>query len=217
MGNFGMPILDSSCREPLVIQDSIVQRSQAMKIEVVVGNIVKQPDVEAVVNSANANLRLGSGVAGAIHTAAGPNLEEHCKPFAPLAYGAFLVTPGFNLPNLWVIHVRAASYIHHDDAPAILEQALQAAIQAAHQNDIRTMALPAIGTGVFAFPPILAAQIMAKVLSCAEDAAPHLQRLRLCVASEFLRDLYTGALEAAGLVVSQPASLSSAQSESAPV
>jgi O-acetyl-ADP-ribose deacetylase (regulator of RNase III) len=88
-----------------------------MKIEVIVGNIVKQPDMEAVVNSANANLRLGSGVAGAIHTAAGPKLEEYCKPFAPLAYGAFLVTPGFKLPNLWVIHVRAASYTNYDDAP----------------------------------------------------------------------------------------------------
>lgn len=188
-----------------------------MKIEVVVGNIVKQPDVEAVVNSANANLRLGSGVAGAIHTAAGPKLEEYCKPFAPLAYGAFLVTPGFKLPNLWVIHVRAASYTNHDDAPAILEQALQAAIQGAHQNDIRTMALPAIGTGVFAFPPMLAAQITAKVFSRAERVAPHLQCLRLCVASEFLRDLYTGALEAAGLAVSQPASLNSSQGESAAV
>lgn len=188
-----------------------------MKIEVIVGNIVKQPDVEAVVNSANANLRLGSGVAGAIHTAAGPKLEAYCKPFAPLAYGAFLVTPGFKLPNLWVIHVRAASYTNHDDAPAILEQALQAAIQGAHQNDIRTMALPAIGTGVFAFPPMLAAQITAKVFSRAERVAPHLQCLRLCVASEFLRDLYTGALEAAGLVVSQPALLASSQSESAAV
>ena len=73
-----------------------------MKIEVIVGNIVKQPDMEAVVNSANANLRLGSGVAGAIHTAAGPALEAHCKPHAPLAYGSFLVTPGYQLPNLWV-------------------------------------------------------------------------------------------------------------------
>jgi O-acetyl-ADP-ribose deacetylase len=188
-----------------------------MKIEVVIGNIVQQPDAEALVNSANANLRLGLGVAGAIHTAAGPKLEEYCKPFAPLAYGAFLVTPGFQLPNLWVIHVRAASYTHHDDAPAILEQALQAAIQGAHQNDIRALAMPAMGTGLFAFPPLLAAEITAKVFAQAEHLAPHLQCLRLCVASAFLRDLYTGSFKAAGLAVSQPRALAQLRGESAAV
>ncbi len=179
-----------------------------MKIEVVVGNIVKQPDMEAVVNSANANLRLGSGVAGAIHTAAGPKLEEYCKPFAPLAFGAYLVTPGFKLPNLWVIHVRAASYTNHDDAPQILEQAIEAALKAAHQNDIRALAMPAIGTGVFAFPPELAAEITAKVLSSASAVAPHLQCIRVCVASEFLRDIYLAALDAKGVAISHSESTS---------
>lgn len=86
-----------------------------MKIEIVIGNIVKQPDIEAVVNSANANLRFGSGVAGAIYTAAGPRLEEYCKPFAPLALGAGLITPGFKLANPWIIHIRSAHYINNDD------------------------------------------------------------------------------------------------------
>jgi hypothetical protein len=50
---------------------------------------------------------LGSGVAGAIYTAAGPDLEKFCQPFAPLELGAALITPGFNLTNPWIIHVRA--------------------------------------------------------------------------------------------------------------
>ena len=164
-----------------------------MKLEIVHANLVKQPDVEALVNSANANLRLGSGVAGAIHTAAGPKLEEYCKPFAPLAYGAYLVTPGFKLPNLWVIHVRAASYTHHDDAPALLRQALQAMLRAAHEQSIRSLAFPAIGTGVFAFPPVLAARITAEVLAQAADVSPYLQLARLCVADPDLAEVYRSA------------------------
>jgi O-acetyl-ADP-ribose deacetylase (regulator of RNase III) len=50
-----------------------------MKIEVMLGNLVSQPDLMAIVNSANANLRLGSGVAGAVHKAAGTELEDYCK------------------------------------------------------------------------------------------------------------------------------------------
>ncbi|MFM8865397.1 MAG: macro domain-containing protein [Limnohabitans sp.] len=175
-----------------------------MTFEIVHANLVKQPDVEAVVNSANANLRLGSGVAGAIHTAAGPKLEAYCKPFAPLAYGAYLVTPGFKLPNLWVIHVRAASYQHHDDAPGVLRLALQAMLRAAHEQGIRSLAFPAIGTGVFAFPPLLAARITAEVLAQAADMAPCLQLARLCVADTDLLAVYRSAFEAQGLSLAQP-------------
>ena len=172
-----------------------------MKLEIIVGNIVKQPDLEALVNSANANLRLGSGVAGAIHTAAGPRLEEYCKPFAPLAYGNFLVTPGFKLPNPWVIHVRAASYTNHDDAPLILEQALVAMLQAVDENHLRSIGFPAIGTGVFAFPAELAANITVRVLSRHVDIAPHLQLARLCVSDANLLAVYQHAFEEAGLEV----------------
>ena len=64
-----------------------------MRIEIVIGNIVHQPDVDALVNSANANLRFGSGVAGAIHTAAGPELEQYCRRHSPIALGEAVVTP----------------------------------------------------------------------------------------------------------------------------
>jgi hypothetical protein len=98
-------------------------------------------------------------------------------------------------------------YIHNSPYPTcklrVLSQAVDAALRAAHQNDIRTMAMPAIGTGVFAFPPELAADITAKVLMQAATLAPHLQCLRLCVPSDFLRDVYSAALEAKGLRVSQ--------------
>ena len=70
---------------------------RTMDVSFVYGNIIRQPDAQAVVNSAKANLRFGSGVAGAIHGAAGPRLEEFCEPLAPLALGEALITPGFDL------------------------------------------------------------------------------------------------------------------------
>ena len=182
-----------------------------------VAHFLSQADVQAIVNSANANLRLGSGVAGAIHTAAGPELEAFCQPFAPLELGAALITPGFKLPNPWVIHVRAAHYIHHTEPERYMAFAMFSVLNTARDNGITSLAMPAIGTGVFAFPPLLAAEITGKVLRRAEHLAPHLQCLRLCVASEFLRDLYTGALEAAGHAVSQPNPLAESHRESAAV
>lgn len=167
-----------------------------MKLEVVIGNIVKQPDVEAIVNSANANLRMGSGVAGAIHTAAGPKLEEYCRPFAPLELGAALITPGFQLPNRWIIHVRAAHYINNTEPERYLAFALSSMLNTARDNSIKSIALPAIGTGVFKFPLILAAKITSKTLAqYAKNNNMGIELVRLCVTSEDLRDLYQSALD----------------------
>jgi O-acetyl-ADP-ribose deacetylase (regulator of RNase III) len=104
-----------------------------MKIEVMLGNLVSQPDLMAIVNSANANLRLGSGVAGAVHTGAGLELEGYCKPFAPLELGKALLTPGFNLPTPWVIHVRAAHYHHNTEPEHYLEMGLISVFQLAEE------------------------------------------------------------------------------------
>ena len=166
-----------------------------MKVEVVFSNIVKQPDAEALVNSANANLRLGSGVDGAIHTAAGPALEAFCKPFAPLEFGQALVTPGFDLPNPWVIHVRAASYLDHEEAEKVLEDALEAMMAVAQERGIASLAMPAIGTGVFRFPPPLAARITAQVLQRHADQNGSVQWVRICVANPEMLGIYAAALQ----------------------
>ena len=161
-----------------------------MQIEVIYGNIVNQPDADAIVNSANANLRMGSGVAGAIHTAAGPKLEEYCRPFAPLALGAGLITPGFKLPNLWVIHVRSAHYLNNDEPEKHMQIALESMLRIAHDNDLRSLAVPAIGTGMFKFPPLLAARLMAQALAKADELAPHLKWVRICLAHQAMVPLY---------------------------
>src|SRR5699024_9678184 len=81
-----------------------------MPIEIVEGDIAAQPDLDAVVNAANAQLMPGGGVAGALHRAAGPKLAEACKPRAPIEPGEAVITAGFELPNQWVIHALGPRY-----------------------------------------------------------------------------------------------------------
>lgn len=166
-----------------------------MKIEVVFGNIVKQPDVDAIVNSANANLRLGSGVAGAIHTAAGPRLEEYCRPYAPLELGAALITPGFKLPNPWVIHVRAAHFINNTEPERYMMFSVISMLNTAKENRLKRIAMPAIGTGAFKFPPMLAARITAKALVDYARAHDEIELVRICVASEEMLQFYQSAVD----------------------
>jgi len=170
-----------------------------MKIEVVYGNIVAQPDVDAIVNSANANLRFGSGVAGAIHTAAGPELEAYCQPFAPLSLGGALITPGFKLPNKWVIHVRSAHYLNDNNPEHFLQLAIESMLRVAGENSVRSIAMPAIGIGVFKFPIELAAKITGLALAKGSTLAPCLESVRVCVANSELIATYQSSIALVGL------------------
>ena len=166
-----------------------------MHIEVVVANIVKQSDVDALVNSANANLRFGSGVAGAIHTAAGPELEEYCKRFAPIALGEAVVTPGFNLKNPYVIHARAASYINDEEPEKFLDLAVTNTLRVAQATGIKALAMPAMGTGVFKFPPELAAETILKALKCGAKEYPNIDLVRICVVDDGMKALFDQSID----------------------
>ncbi len=165
-----------------------------MKIEVNIANIANQPDIEALVNSANANLRLGSGVAGAIHTAAGAEMEEYCRKFSPLALGKSVISPGFKLPNKWVIHTRAANYILDDDAEGVLVMCFKSLWSIATEYKIKSLALPAIGTGVFKFPVALAAEITVESLKSHLDDSVEL--VRICVVDSKTQFAFWDALDA---------------------
>jgi O-acetyl-ADP-ribose deacetylase (regulator of RNase III) len=147
-----------------------------IKIEIVQGDITRQQDIDAVVNAANAELRSGGGVAGAIHKAAGPELEKICRPLAPIKPGEAVITEAFNLPNKWVIHCLGPVYGRDKPEDKRLADCYRNALRLAENHQISTIAFPAISTGIFGYPLRQAAQVILQTL---RDEAPGLSSVDL--------------------------------------
>jgi len=145
-------------------------------IECVTGNIAQQPDVEAIVNAANAELRMGGGVAGAIHRAAGPGLEEECRPLAPIRPGEAVITGGHRLPNRYVIHCLGPVYGRDRPEAELLASCYRRALELAESKHIRSIAFPAISCGVFGYPMEEGARV---ALHTVWEMAPTLRHVRL--------------------------------------
>jgi O-acetyl-ADP-ribose deacetylase (regulator of RNase III) len=138
----------------------VVQRTLCgVTIECTRGNIAHQPDVDAVVNAANAELRTGGGVAGAIHRGAGPGLENECQAFAPIRPGQAVITGAHRLPNRFVIHCLGPVYGRDEPADQLLAACYRNALRLATQHKVSSLAFPAISTGAFGYPLEAAAQI----------------------------------------------------------
>jgi len=140
-------------------------------IELTTGNIATQPDVEAVVNAANAQLRTGGGVAGAIHSAAGPGLAEETRPMAPIQPGEAVISGGHELPNAHVIHVLGPVYGRDEPSDELLRNGYENALRRAEEHGITSVAFPALSTGAFGYPLDEAASIAVETIL---DAAPAL-------------------------------------------
>lgn len=128
-------------------------------IEIVTGDIAAQKDMLAVVNAANAQLRIGGGVAGALHRAAGPGLEEECRPLAPIKPGEAVITGGHNLPNRYVIHCLGPVFGVDRPEEKFLADCYRNALYLAEERKIRSIAFPSISTGAFGYPMRAAAEI----------------------------------------------------------
>lgn len=132
---------------------------KGVTIECARGNITDQRDMEAIVNAANAELRIGGGVAGAIHRAAGPELERECRPLAPIRPGQAVLSGGHNLPNRYVIHCLGPVYGVDEPSDQLLASCYQNALRLAEENAIGSLAFPAISTGAFGYPMEAAARV----------------------------------------------------------
>lgn len=156
-------------------------------IECVKGDITRQPDVTAVVNAANAWLKPGGGVAGAIHRAAGPELDEECRPLAPIKPGQAVITGGHNLPNKYVIHCLGPRYGVDKPEDRLLSDCYRNALKLADEHEIDSIAFPAISTGVFGYPIQEAAEVALRTVKETIPSLKHVKKIRFVLHSD--RDL----------------------------
>lgn len=123
------------------------------------GDIANQRDLDAVVNAANAQLQTGGGVAGALHREAGSELAEAGRKFAPIKPGEAVITPGFKLPNDYVIHCLGPVYGRDKPEDELLASCYRKALELAEENDISSLGFPALSTGAFGYPLPAAARV----------------------------------------------------------
>jgi O-acetyl-ADP-ribose deacetylase (regulator of RNase III) len=135
-----------------------------MDIRLVKGDITEQ-EVDAIVNAANGSLMGGGGVDGAIHRKGGPEILAHCRRIraeryeAGLPTGRAVATTAGRLPARWVIHTVGPVFSRSEERSGLLRSCHVESLRVAEELGARTVAFPAISTGVYGYPLELAAPV----------------------------------------------------------
>jgi len=162
-------------------------------LEVVLGDITVQ-DVDAIVTAANESLLGGGGVDGTIHRAAGPRLARAGAAIGPCQEGNAMATPAFALdpPVRHIIHTVGPVWEDGSHGEAgILASCYRRSLQVADELGVRSVAFPAIATGVYGFPPEQAARIAVQTIRTTPTAV---RQVRLVAFDQRTRDLLQAAL-----------------------
>jgi len=162
-------------------------------IELVRGDITAQR-VDAIVNAANASLLGGGGVDGAIHRAAGPELLAECRLLGGCDTGDAKATGGGRLPSRYVVHTVGPVWRGGGESePELLASCHRRSLEVAAALGCRTVAFPAISTGVYGYPVELAARVA--IAAVREAFAPPVELVRFVLFSEGHLDAFRRALD----------------------
>jgi O-acetyl-ADP-ribose deacetylase (regulator of RNase III) len=146
-------------------------------IELVQGNIVDQ-DVDAIVNAANSSLLGGGGVDGAIHHAAGPQLLVECRTLGGCPTGEARLTQAYDLKARRIIHAVGPVYHGRPRDAELLASAYRSSLALASEHGLKTIALPSISTGTYAFPLDQAAAIALRTVKEYLEEHPEIELVR---------------------------------------
>jgi len=152
------------------------------KIILLEGDLV-QLDVEAVVNAANTSLILGGGVAEAIRTKGGPSIQEECNRMGPIGVGDAVLTTGGDLKARYVIHAAGPVYGEGNEERK-LSNAVVNSLMIAKKHQFKSIAFPAISTGIFHFPMKKCSEIMLKEAMIFLKKNDYPKRIIICLYGE---------------------------------